>query len=471
METVNQPGSKQAVSSNVQLFTVPKTDTSMKGYRILDFMPVSDNLTPAEFLITSTDSFVDLSRSYFAADVQLVKNDGNAIADADTLFPTPGLIHTMIKQFTVHWNGTLINPQSDTYPFKWYINTVLNYTPQEGNTILQPEGWFPQTASTGLVPLDFPVPLTANNINTTANGGDGHADYAGLSDEQKSAVLASHKEKAKYTNKKWNTFYFKPMHEVFYMGEVVPPGIEMRFTFKFHEPNFYLNGVGAEGKLGKDHLKLRFYLCQLTLSPTLYKQIESARHSGRQDVKYAAVRSDVRVFTLGTGETRFNESNLFQSRIPDRMVVGLLHPNSYNGDYTYHPYAFQKFGVQEMKQLIHGEEYPYRTLELTHNSNQKDMNGYWRFLQAAGFVAKGKACMITPEMWGHGHSCTLFMFDNTANGDADGPMLNPRQKGDVRLEFTLGAAQNHAINVLIWGEFENILTVDPNGAVLYDIYS
>ena len=434
---------------------------------MLEFMPSSDNLTPAEFVIPASDQFLDLNRSYFTAKLRLVKTDGNAIGAAEHLYPTPGLIHTMLKQFTVHWNGTLLNPQSDTYAYRYFITTVLNYTPTEGNSILQPEGWMAQEPSTGYVPLDFPCPLTANKLDATTP----HQHYTDLSDEQKSAVLASQRARKKYTTKKWNSFFFKPMQEVFYTGKLVPPGIEQKFTFHFNKPDFYLNGVAQNGRFSKEDLQLRFHLCQLTVDAPLYKQIVTARHNGRQNVKIPTVRSEVRVYTLGANERQFNEGNIFQGRIPDRMAVGLLHPNSFNGNVAYHPYAFQKFGVTTMKQLIHGEEYPYRALELVHNTDENDMAGYYRFVQAGGFLEKGEACMVTPGMWGQGRNCTLFLFDNTANGKADGTLMNPRQKGDVRLIFTLGADIGHAITVVIWGEFENVLSADPNGAILYDIYN
>ena len=64
IEAVNQYGSKNAVSGTEQMFTIPKTDTTTKGYRIIDFIPISDNLTPAEFLVLMTDSFLDMDRLY-----------------------------------------------------------------------------------------------------------------------------------------------------------------------------------------------------------------------------------------------------------------------------------------------------------------------------------------------------------------------------------------------------------------------
>ena len=48
--------------------------------------------------------------------------------------------------------------------------------------------------------------------------------------------------------------------------------------------------------------------------------------------------------------------------------------------------------------------------------------------------------------------------------------MNPRQDGDLRIRFKLGAAVNHVINVLLYAEFENVLEIDGNGAVINNIY-
>ena len=72
--------------------------------------------------------------------------------------------------------------------------------------------------------------------------------------------------------------------------------------------------------------------------------------------------------------------------------------------------------------------------------------------------------------WGHRKNCTLYMFDNVANGCADSQTLNPKQTGDLQLVLEFGAAPNVNITVLVYGEFENLLEIDKNEVVLYNIY-
>ena len=89
-------------------------------------------------------------------------------------------------------------------------------------------------------------------------------------------------------------------------------------------------------------------------------------------------------------------------------------------------------------------------------------------MDAAGSVAKHREFMVKPGDWGHNKNCTLYMWNNVPSGDADGPKLNPKQTGNVRLEIKFRAALNANITILVWGEFESVIYIDHLGAVTYD---
>ena len=115
---------------------------------------------------------------------------------------------------------------------------------------------------------------------------------------------------------------------------------------------------------------------------------------------------------------------MFVGRFPDRALVGLLHSNAFNGDMGRNPYAFQKCGVTQVRQSLNGEEYPYRTLQLTGTEAYEDLLGYDRFVQAMGAYNENKIPMLLPSDWGQGKNCTLFLFNNVPSGKADDPPVS-----------------------------------------------
>ena len=443
----------------MQIFDVPPTDTSYEKYRMVLVKADSGGIQPMQFVMSGVNEYVDLNRSYFEMEFQMKQHNGNNVAAADNLFPAQNLCHTMIKQCSVTFNGTLISSQTDTYPYKAYFETLINNDRLDGETLLPLQG-FQQDG------LDVATPLTANNLDDATP----HANYRALSATQKAAVKAMKREQGHYTDGKRRTLYFKPHSEAFYMGKPLVPFVEVVVRFFFHEPAFFLNGVAEQGRLTDADIKIKFHVCQVQLSDPLANTLQLQRNEGYY-AKYPLVRSEIRTYALPAGQTDFDEDRIFLHRVPDRMIVGLLHQSSYNGDYTYSPFAFQQFGLQWIKQFVDGEEYPYgTTLELNAGDGNKDLVGYFRFVQATSAWKERRPNLVRPQEWGYGKNCTLYVFDNVASGDADGKILNPQKEGNVRVQFHLNAGLGHVVTVVIYGEFENVMQITHDGGVLYNAY-
>ena len=72
--------------------------------------------------------------------------------------------------------------------------------------------------------------------------------------------------------------------------------------------------------------------------------------------------------------------------------------------------------------------------------------------------------MLKPGDWGHNKNCTLYLFNNVAGGgDADSPLRNPQQQGDVTLEINFGANPGQNLTVVVWREFESVMDISGTG--------
>ncbi|XP_020602810.1 uncharacterized protein LOC110041826 [Orbicella faveolata] len=185
------PGSKSVLSPQLNLFTVPPTDLSMSSYRIVPIQTYTTGINPVEFQVDPQEDCVDLSRSFFEIELALKLANGDNVVQATRLWPMNNLAHTLFKQISVRLNGTLISPQTDTYHYKAYLETLLNYNRDDGETVLKPQGWYNA--------LDFPAQLTVNNRNTE---GDGHEVFQALSSNQQASVQLMKAEQGNYMDGK-----------------------------------------------------------------------------------------------------------------------------------------------------------------------------------------------------------------------------------------------------------------------------
>ena len=249
MAEAAHPQSNRVIFPALKVFEVPPTDISIESYRMVTIQPTTTGINPMEFIIPASDDHVDLNRSYFTMQLRLKKNDGNNLAAANKLWAANNLAHTIIKQIDLRLNGTLISPQSDTYHYKAFLETLMNYTREEGETVLRPQGWFNA--------LDFPPELTANNTDSTTP----HNNYRDLPAGQKTALALSIAETIPYQGGMYRSLVFQPHLEAFHTGHILVPGVEIKMKFHFNSPNLFLNGVGLAGRLLEADIQIQFHLC------------------------------------------------------------------------------------------------------------------------------------------------------------------------------------------------------------------
>ena len=371
--------SEKIINPALDVFRVPPTDISINVYRMVTIHPTTTGINPMEFIIPALGDHVDLNRSYFTMDLPLKKDGAGNLGADEKLWVTNNLAHTIIIQIDLRLNGTLISPLSDTYHYKAYLETLMNFNREDGKTVLRPQGW--------LNTLDFPPEWTATNTNMTDNAGAGNVHYQALSANHKSALAQSKAETAYYLAGARHSLVLQPHLEAFHTGEILVPVVEIKLKFHFNSPNLFLNGVALAGRLLEDGIRLQFHLCQLRLNEDVYKSLSARRRNNREMAKYPTVRSEIRTFNMASTMTCFDIPNLFRNQIPDRMIVGLLDSRAFNGDVTRDPFCFQKFGLRAIRQMVK-EEYPYETLQINRNNGARDALGYFRFLQASGACHK-----------------------------------------------------------------------------------
>ena len=368
------------------------------------------------------------------------------------------IAHAIFKQINVRLNGTLISPQTDTYHHKSFIDAVLNNDRDDGESILKPEGWF-----TGLtIRYQTQNVLTANELNLT------HDDHKALPVDEQAWVGA----RVKFLDGNRVILRFKPYLEVFNLSKLLVPGVQMQIQMYLNSHEIW-SQTHARARhvrdITADDLKVTLFLCQKKVEPSVYRSLMT-QFTGSKKVTYPVVRSEIRTYNHAGDSQVFEAHNVFHGQLPTRVVVALMDQTAFNGSVTKYAFSYKTFNITSIKQLVRGEEYPYRTLELNHDNSNKDLRGYHRFLEATECLAKRKGNMVRAVDWGRGKNCTLFVFDNTASGLSSSHVLNPVQTGETSIVIRFGQNPGVNLTVLIYGEFENLLEINSNRTVIYDVY-
>ena len=287
----------------LNLFYVPPTDVSILSYRMVPIQPFTTGINPVDFQIDPQEDYIDLSRSYFQIDWTLKKTDATNPAAADNTFLINNIAHSLFKQISVRLNGTLISPQTDTYHYKSYLETLLNFDRDDSETILKPQGWFNT--------VNVPDALTANQLNLD------HADFADLSPDNQALVRDLRANNTTVAGGVTRTLCFVPHIEVFHTNKLLIPNVQLGIQLYFNSADLWcraFQGANAFRLLAED-IKLKMYLCQVRLNPDIYISLMSEIDSGKNLVSYPMVRSDIRTYNVTNNTLHYEINNPFQSRL------------------------------------------------------------------------------------------------------------------------------------------------------------
>ena len=122
--------SRECTKSELDLFTIPATQTSIHKGQWIEYHPLS-NITdtgPIEFNVSGTgEEYLDLERIQLYVKAKDTKAIGTAF-DADTQVGTVNLsLHSLFSQVEVSLNDRPISAATNTYPYRAMIESLLNY--------------------------------------------------------------------------------------------------------------------------------------------------------------------------------------------------------------------------------------------------------------------------------------------------------------------------------------------------------
>ena len=141
-------GSEPSLRSNLDLFSLPKTDISCvystQHMPVFPLLSISNPENPIEFVFNSDQSYIDLSETYLKIGFSIRKSSDDTATAAETLVAPGNLMFgLMFKNLEVYLNNKLITDTSNAYPYVHYIQRMLTMPESIKNSKLRAEFYYP----------------------------------------------------------------------------------------------------------------------------------------------------------------------------------------------------------------------------------------------------------------------------------------------------------------------------------------
>ena len=453
MSALIHEDSHECLKSELALFDLPPTQTSIEETRQEEFNPLTslDRSGPVHFKVqVGDDCYIDPNEVYLYLKARILDADGNTLTEKDKdgavkegskVYPINNFIGSCFRDVEVYLNNVAVGGNTGLYPYRAYLTSLLSYSREVKDTILK----------CGLYKED---------------SGNMECLEPESSDEGKKNDGA----KYRFNQTKYSRAFEavgRISSELFDQKLLLLSKVPMVVKLIRHDPAFVLMSNDATAKY-------RIVLDEARLLVTLKKIAPHVReaHENRlltTNAKYPMKRSHLLFFSRAGGISDLSEPNVVNGILPTRMTVGLVETEAFNGHIQRNPFNFQHFDASQLSVRKNGQEIPFETLffNFSDEMNKQSVLGYHNLMQSLGFLNRNKSNGIDPHsMYGNGFS--LYSANLSSDMTNGGSHFNLQQSGNLQLILKLRKTTTKAITIVVFLEYDTVMEIDKDRNIIYN---
>lgn len=398
--------------SEVQIFAIPPTQTAIESTYEVEYRPGAslDQANSYEIDIPASEDFTDLASTYVNLLVNVTTGDGKALEADKAVSTIENFGNALFNQIDMILGSINTMKANNTYHYQAYIEDRL-----------------------------------FKHKNHTDIGSEGYTNQ-----DPRSCDM-----------------YFRlhlPMCE---QDKLLINGVPIRFKFSKTKEDFVLlkRNVEASGPFKLKFEKFSIFIKRVKLFPEAHKSIIMGLEKG--PAKYFITRNEVKHFSISAEQTSVAIENVYSGSLPKRLLIGLVDDKAFTGDLSLNPFKFENFGVNYIALSMDGvmiPSIPYQPNFSEKQYTREFMCLYRYFNQDEGLP------QIDISYSDYSDTHTFFAFDLTPDGTigAETGTLSLVKRGHIRLDLKFAAKLPKAIKVIVFAQFDNLVTIDKNRQVNID---
>lgn len=428
----------ECIKSELDLFALPSTQTSIESGQWIHYNPISSlsDDGPIEFLVPgSGDDYIDLSHTLLHIKAKILNQDLTSIAATTAVAPVNNWLHSLFNQVDIYMNQKLVSPPNNTYAYRAYIETLLNYGSAAKESHLTCGLWYEDTAG---------------NMDSCDATNKGFTKRQNFAKESNTIEMIGH------------------LHaDIFNQEKFLINGVELRVKLVRTKETFNLMCASSDTKFSVHISSASLLMRKARINPSILLAHEKVLAT--TTAKYPITRAEVKVLTIPAGIQGKSIDNIFLGQVPKRCVVGFVNNGAFNGSLTTNPFNFSNHGVNLFSLYVDGQQIPAKTLQTSFSTNVFT-SAYHTLFSGTGIHFLNDGNSISKESFANGYC--LMAFDMTPDLCANSHShWNLIKRGSVRLEVRFDRSLETTVNCMIYAEFDSVIEINKNRDVIIDFNS
>ena len=368
-------------NSEMMLFQPPVVKHGIEYLQWIEYQPVNQITEDGSIdihLKASGSQYLDLQRSRLYVKAKIVNENGDALETTDIVTPVNMWLQSLWNQVDVFFQQKLVSSSGTNYAYKALMDVLLNYGYDATNTQLQTQLYYKDTAGS----MDHTKPNT-----TPLNIG-----LIRRNNLSKSSAF------------------------IYMVGPI--------YADVFQMPRYLLNEVDVHVKLFQNknsfrllssvpNKKYKVVISEVMLKAAMigiHADILKSHAHALEDTPalYPLLKTEVKTFAVGKGQYNVNLDDIFQGKIPNRLILGMVSADAYAGDLTKNPFNFKHYNFDFMCLYANGQSVPSKALQPKFASDNY-VEAFQTLFTGMKLDGKDAGLQCIREDYGKGY--TLVVFD------------------------------------------------------------
>ena len=393
------------------------------------------------------------------------------------IYPVNNFLHSLFENINVRYNNTLVEQSNNMYPYRAYLEDLLNYDSESKATFLTQQCFFKDDHS------------NFDNLNAKPEYDEysvEHLPESNKYDKQTNTYIYSsnnlteEQKKTERINKlgiiKANNYNKGAVNRQLYMngGKLLKGklhldicnmnryllnNVDVTFQFTKSKKEFCImvNSTSSD-VVNIEFINMYLKVRRIKVSRTV--MLNHAMALEQTNAKYPIKK--VLINTISLNFKSLNQSlKLHTGIIPNRVVCTIVPTEAYSGSLKTNPFKFDNYNIKEIALKISSKLSPYSS---SLESNGKEDN----FIEAYNTIFTGireAPCDITYDDYKNGYYILAFHLSPDLCSEEHYSML---KDGCLELDFKFDTVENMALNLICYMEFDNIIEITKSRQVLFD---
>ena len=422
-------GSSLVVDEAFDFFTVPPTNASAVQCREERYGPTASGWEEGdlEFRVEGhPDVCLDLRTASLKFNVKVCKTDGSDLAanDGGDVWPSDIFASSLFSKAEVRFNNVVVE-SIDDYGIRSFLETRVNSSKEQKKNLLNVrDGWIEDVA-VGL-------------------NGDTDDDDAKEAIKKRKKMIAEGKELS----------YCARLHlSTFASDRHLPPNTSLTLRLTRADTRVSLMAE-TDNPTGGARIKIlapTLILRQITPNPSLLAAYNQKLLEGEQAI-LPIKRARTQTYGLQSSANLLTVNLERGGMLPNRMLIGLMDPNSIAGTYKNNSFVFKPFNLTHVS--LSSDARPSTIAYDVNFTTNTDVSVAYNALAACvGRDDDDRSLDFSLDEWKK--HCTIWAFDLTADGKAD--TFHPRKNATVRLQMRFADTSNEVLTIFVYTESEGLI--------------